>query len=194
VSGASWTAQYDLRAKISTEAKAPSIVSLHYRASITQNTGEDWNNVELTLSTASPLLTSTIPTLQSWSIRENSPVLRFSKASRRAGSAAHSAAFFSPQMDSGGGPGGGIYPSASMAAPSPPPPIFNRIAAVASEGAINTTFTIEGQSSIPSDTSTNSQAHKVSIAVHSRNALLCVYDLTARLLPCTNRRLNSRLT
>lgn len=61
VRNASWKPLYDLRAII-TEEKTE--ITIHYRASITQRTGEDWSDVDLTLSTASPQLGSTIPVLQ----------------------------------------------------------------------------------------------------------------------------------
>ncbi|KAG9052415.1 hypothetical protein FS842_009898 [Serendipita sp. 407] len=60
VSNASWQPSYDLRAII--EPKRTSIV-LYYRATVFQSTGEDWKEVQLTLSTASPQLGSTIPSL-----------------------------------------------------------------------------------------------------------------------------------
>jgi hypothetical protein len=53
VRNASWKPLYDLRAII-TEKKTE--ITIHYRANITQRTGEDWSDVELTLSTASPQL------------------------------------------------------------------------------------------------------------------------------------------
>ena len=40
-------------------------INLSYRASISQYTAEDWTNVHLTLSTASPQLGSAIPKLSS---------------------------------------------------------------------------------------------------------------------------------
>jgi uncharacterized protein (TIGR02231 family) len=49
VSGAGWRAEYDIRAE---EVDAP--LTLNYRAVITQNTGENWENVNLTLSTGDP--------------------------------------------------------------------------------------------------------------------------------------------
>ncbi|KAG8819556.1 hypothetical protein FRC19_009694 [Serendipita sp. 401] len=61
VPNASWKPLYDLRAII--EPKRTSIV-LYYRATVVQSTGEDWNEVQLTLSTASPQLGSTIPSLK----------------------------------------------------------------------------------------------------------------------------------
>jgi uncharacterized protein (TIGR02231 family) len=49
VAGAGWQPLYDVR------ANAPyAKISLTYLAQVTQNTGEDWNNITLTLSTAKP--------------------------------------------------------------------------------------------------------------------------------------------
>ncbi|KAF8324093.1 hypothetical protein DL93DRAFT_2104563, partial [Clavulina sp. PMI_390] len=71
VSQASWSSLYDIRAELPTatsgKGSAPS-VEVQYRASIRQTTGEDWDNVALTLSTASPTVGSTIPTLNMISI------------------------------------------------------------------------------------------------------------------------------
>ena len=64
VRSAIWSAAYELHA--TTEAGIPaSSVSLHYRARITQSTGEDWTDVKLTLSTADmDLSNKTIPVLR----------------------------------------------------------------------------------------------------------------------------------
>ncbi len=64
VGGAAWSPSYDLRA--STEGgKPPKTVTLHYRAAIIHNSGEDWTNINLSLSTASPGLFTQIPILRS---------------------------------------------------------------------------------------------------------------------------------
>ncbi|KAF8324086.1 hypothetical protein DL93DRAFT_2162173 [Clavulina sp. PMI_390] len=68
VGQASWSSLYDVRAELpkATSGKGfmPSL-QVQYRASIRQTTGEDWDNVDLTLSTALPTLVNggTIPTL-----------------------------------------------------------------------------------------------------------------------------------
>jgi hypothetical protein len=49
LSGAGWTPAYDIRA-----GSGDSSVSLSYFAFVRQNTGEDWRNVRLTLTTSSP--------------------------------------------------------------------------------------------------------------------------------------------
>ncbi|PIL32346.1 hypothetical protein GSI_05592 [Ganoderma sinense ZZ0214-1] len=51
VTGVTWKPYYDLHATTSDGKPSPD-VSLHYCANITQNTGEDWTNAVLTLSTA----------------------------------------------------------------------------------------------------------------------------------------------
>ncbi|KAL5486028.1 hypothetical protein ACEPAI_7072 [Sanghuangporus weigelae] len=67
VSHATWSPSYDLRA--TTEDGKPSgTVSLHYRASIQQNTGEDWRDTAVTVSTAKPGSWSTIPALRAMKI------------------------------------------------------------------------------------------------------------------------------
>ncbi|KAH7344652.1 hypothetical protein B0J17DRAFT_712306 [Rhizoctonia solani] len=54
VSNASWIPIYDIRASVSSSPNSPSTIALHYRASLTRTTGEDWPEVALTLSTATP--------------------------------------------------------------------------------------------------------------------------------------------
>lgn len=60
VSNASWRPLYKFRA--GTKDKDP--VGLEYLAAIEQQTGEDWSNVALTLSTAQPLLNASPPDLR----------------------------------------------------------------------------------------------------------------------------------
>ena len=63
VTGAGWEPLYDLRAE---NADAP--LNITYKAQVRQNTGEDWNNVRLTLSTNNPNRNNTRPTLNPWVI------------------------------------------------------------------------------------------------------------------------------
>ncbi|KAI0695488.1 hypothetical protein C8T65DRAFT_44921 [Cerioporus squamosus] len=66
VTGASWTPYYDLHATTSEGRPSPE-VSLLYCANITQNTGEDWTDTVLTLSTANSqaLRNLSVPVLDS---------------------------------------------------------------------------------------------------------------------------------
>lgn len=61
VSGASWVPSYDIRSEL-TDGK----VNLTYKALITQNTGENWNDIALTLSTNNPYQNKTKPELHPW--------------------------------------------------------------------------------------------------------------------------------
>lgn len=58
VNGAGWRPIYDLRVK---ETNAP--VALAYKAEVFQNTGQNWDNVKLTLSTSNPALGGMMPIL-----------------------------------------------------------------------------------------------------------------------------------
>jgi uncharacterized protein (TIGR02231 family) len=60
VENASWHPQYKLRA----DKAGKEQVTLEYLAGVVQNTGEEWPNVKLVLSTAQPMLNSAPPDLQ----------------------------------------------------------------------------------------------------------------------------------
>lgn len=65
VSQATWLAGYDIRVDMQTKERA---VNLMYKASITQNTGEDWVDVPLTLETTAPTFGVGVPTLTPWTL------------------------------------------------------------------------------------------------------------------------------
>ena len=69
VSQASWKPQYKLRAG----TKEKDAVTIEYLASVTQQTGEDWNGVTLVLSTAQPLLNAAPPDLRTLEIAIGGP-------------------------------------------------------------------------------------------------------------------------
>jgi uncharacterized protein (TIGR02231 family) len=170
VANASWTPLYDLRAVISPNKTD---ITLQYRATIVQSTGEDWKEVLLTLSTASPQLGSTIPKL---SPQWLNPIIRhqhiyLGKPGFVGGSNNAPASSVIPPL-----PGGrmrlekrkgsssleedeeeedrGTF-AAGFAIPE----------ALAIEGAISTSYIIDGLSTIPSDTDLTAQAHKVTVSV-----------------------------
>lgn len=68
---AGWQSLYDMRA-LGTESDAPT-VQLAYLAQVTQNTGEDWGDVSMTLSTARPALLSIRPELDPWYLEQYAP-------------------------------------------------------------------------------------------------------------------------
>ncbi|KAG8720887.1 hypothetical protein FRC08_017469 [Ceratobasidium sp. 394] len=74
VSGASWTPAYELHAVTDSSTKAVAgTVTLHYRASVVQTTGEDWDDVKLTLSTAELSTSMAVPRLSRSVIRDAPP-------------------------------------------------------------------------------------------------------------------------
>jgi uncharacterized protein (TIGR02231 family) len=68
---ARWTPAYDVRAK---DVQSP--VQLIYNASVSQNTGEDWDKVAIKLSTANPQQRGEKPNLQPWFIDFEQPAMK----------------------------------------------------------------------------------------------------------------------
>jgi len=66
VSEAGWTPLYDIRSDISSGK-----INLNYKAQVYQNTGTDWDNVNLNISTNNPYQNKTKPTLHPWYIDYN---------------------------------------------------------------------------------------------------------------------------
>jgi hypothetical protein len=73
---ASWASAYDLRVK---DISSP--VALSQKANLYQQSGEDWSNVKLRLSTGNPTQNSTRPTLTPWLLRFVSPAARMANRS-----------------------------------------------------------------------------------------------------------------
>ena len=67
--GASWSAAYDARLRAETRA-----IDVTYYGVIRNGTGEDWNGVALTLSTARPSLGGGAPTLSPWVVEPVRPM------------------------------------------------------------------------------------------------------------------------
>lgn len=63
--GASWYPLYDARLNTKTQQ-----LTLNYLANVSQQTGEDWHDVKLTLSTARPTLAGNAPVLNDWTLTE----------------------------------------------------------------------------------------------------------------------------
>lgn len=70
VSSAGWTPSYDLKVE---ELNQP--INLKYKASVFQNTGEDWKDIKLTLSTGDPQLGGEKPTISSWYLGQLPPYM-----------------------------------------------------------------------------------------------------------------------
>jgi len=82
VPSAGWSPSYDLRAD---DVNSP--VKLTYKANVYQNTGIDWSNVDMTLSTINPNRSNVKPTLATWYLRYYQPIVQsqgyYSKDSRK---------------------------------------------------------------------------------------------------------------
>ncbi|MCD6366157.1 MAG: mucoidy inhibitor MuiA family protein, partial [Bacteroidales bacterium] len=61
VNNAGWIPSYDIRSQNKNEG-----IEITYKASIFQNTGNDWNNIKITLSTGNLNLTNQKPELSTW--------------------------------------------------------------------------------------------------------------------------------
>ena len=72
VSDAGWAPSYDLRAE---DVNQP--IELKYRAKVYNNTGIDWNNIKIKLSTADPSKSASKPDLLPWNLAyETTPVYK----------------------------------------------------------------------------------------------------------------------
>ena len=74
VNRASWSPSYDIRVK-----NINSPVDLTMKATVYQNTGEDWDNVKLTLSTNNPYQNKVKPELNTWYINYYNPNIGYYK-------------------------------------------------------------------------------------------------------------------
>ncbi len=99
VSNATWHPSYNIRA-----AGDLSGASVEYDAVLVQQTGEDWKNVALTLSTAQPRLAANPPTLDPWYVDVATP--------QPAGRAYEGVAASAPPPSAAGGAGGAMQAKA----------------------------------------------------------------------------------
>lgn len=71
VSQAGWMPSYDL-----IQSNGSDKIQLNFKAQITQNTGENWENVPLTLATNNPSNNKNKPTLNTWYLNQQQQYLR----------------------------------------------------------------------------------------------------------------------
>lgn len=140
VSGASWTPVYDLRLEDGGK------VALTCLAQVKQQTGEDWRAAQLSLSTARPAATKTIPELSPWYVDFVRPVAAPQLMERVMDIDARTPAF-------------------GMAAP---PPQAAVLMAEVDAGGAAVTYHIARPADIPAD----GTAHKVTIAALDLHARL----------------------
>jgi len=173
VTGAGWKPLYDLRL---VEAGGAPALEATYLAQVTQNTGEAWEGVSLSLSTARPALASVLPELKPWYVRPQ-PVMPLPRAEgmHMAVTAAPLRAKAAPDLA-----------AAPAEAPQEVAPVQAATAAVESAGAA-ITYRVPGNVDIPSD----GAPHKVTVAEMELPPRLD-YVSAPRLVPAAYRR--ARLT
>lgn len=71
VNEAGWRPTYDVRVK---DIANP--IAIVYKANVSQNSGEDWKNVKLTISTGNPSQSGSRPVLNPWHLGYNAPYVR----------------------------------------------------------------------------------------------------------------------
>jgi uncharacterized protein (TIGR02231 family) len=143
---ARWTPGYD--ARLSTAART---VALGYFGVVRQRTGEDWNNIDLTLSTARPSLGGAAPQLPTWYLDLYQPAMlgRDLGGRQRAAKAAYEAADMALAAS----------PSATGQGAAEPEYDSSHVIASVAEGATSATFRIPVKANIPADNA----PHKVGI-------------------------------
>lgn len=156
VNRASWTPLYDLRTNSNGDR-----LSISYLAQVNQNTGEDWLNVALTLSTAKPGLGTLPPQLYPWYIDAPSPPPPPMALARNRKKMAPTSGIFSALDE--------VYMEAeesdislggmTMPSPAPEPIVAQTVTASVSKAGGVVTFQLNSNHHIPSDGSN----HKVTI-------------------------------
>ncbi len=180
VTGASWRPQYDVRVQMNGDQRGGE-VELTYVGVVQQSTGEAWENVQLSLSTARPSMAAKLPELDPWYLDVFAPAppqpLPAPRAAQPRG--VYSAASMPPQsarmsstqpmaMVSWAAPTGGA--DGAVVEPEPPPPEEASVATATVEQTGTALVFRAGRSvDIPSDNS----PHKTTIA---RDRLPCTFD------------------
>jgi uncharacterized protein (TIGR02231 family) len=145
VKNAGWKPLYDVRLADSGD------MSVGYLAQITQNTGQDWKNVDLVVSTARPALNQRLPELKPWFVDAFRPPQARAKKPKMMRTAVAAAAV----------PESAPAPAPAMAAPQA------REAEVAvaevQDSGTAVSFAVSGKSNIPSDGS----PHKTTLSQFS---------------------------
>lgn len=143
-SQASWNASYDLR---SANITAP--LEIIYKANVTQETGIDWRQVHLTLSTGAPSQYGIAPTLVPWQLYYNQPTLPQALQSKASGLMMEEVVVVSDKKKVRLREANGINAYTQQ-----------------SENQLNTTFDI----TIPYDIASNGKLHSVSLKEYKHPA------------------------
>lgn len=177
VGHAGWTPLYDLRLTEGEGDKEPG-VEINYLAQVTQRSGEDWAAVSLTLSTARPALSATLPKLAPWYVQvyQPPPPPMPAAAPRAKRSMKKEGAVMRAAMDD--------FAGAEPVAEAEPEPVQMEVvqAKISQEGGA-VTFSVPQPADVPSDGS----PHKTSVATLSLTPELD-YLTAPKLVPAAYRR------
>ncbi|KAF9783017.1 hypothetical protein BJ322DRAFT_1009242 [Thelephora terrestris] len=155
VADASWSPLYDLHAT-SEGGKPSKSVSLHYRVNLQQQTGEDWKDAKLTLSTsATDMLDAGVPASDTLTVQ---PKERLRQAPPPPAPMTRSAAPASGART--------LMARKSLSAPPLPP--LAHIAAIVSKSPMAVSYTVDERTTIPSDP----LSYKVLVAIIPFEAMI----------------------
>ena len=157
VKNAAWLPVYDLRLQEDNQ------VELIYMAQISQHTGENWNDVSITLSTARPASNTTLPKLNAWYVYDVSSEPEFGarhRASQERLVEVRKQALFLEEARN-------LSPEATKPAPPPKAKVQQTTIAPSSSGAIvnyrvGTPITVPG----------NGEPHKTTVTITGLKAEL----------------------
>lgn len=138
VTNASWEPLYDVRLVEKT-------VKVTYLANVRQQTGEDWPAVSLSLSTARPAISTTIPELRPWYVDVYRPPVLYPAAAMSMAAPMRARA-----AEEAGGMAADAYAMPAQVAAPPPPPAEIAEATVESTGA-SVTYRVARPVAVPSD-------------------------------------------
>ena len=163
VLGARWDPLYDLYA-VTEDGKPSTSVSLHYLVNLSQNTGEDWTNAKLILSTsATDVLNAGIPSPDTLTVEPPSPPPEESEESE----------------DMAFGLSDDVAPPRPAPKRSRPPlPVLAQSAATISKSPMAITYTVDALITVPSD----GVSRKVLVATIPFEAVI-VHITTPRVSP-----------
>lgn len=135
VTQAGWQSLYDVRL-------TDNQLELTYLAEVQQTTGEDWSQVALTLSTARPSITLTVPELKPWYIQPRPPLIPQPVARSAKGMPAPAPAAMLDTFAAGAAP---------EAAYSLAETVMEADTASVGEAGVALTYTLGARADIPSD-------------------------------------------
>jgi len=142
--GASWQPLYDLRLLDDKE------IEISYLAQVQQSTGEDWQDIDLTLSTARPAVSADLPELSPWYLRIYQPLPPPSarlqrKAAMPAGLARAASGGMEPT------PAAEEFLAADLEIAAPEPVVAQAVQAEVDTSGAAVTYHIPRQADIPAD-------------------------------------------